>query len=112
MVKGPLPPTPVDRPHLPQVDPVVDVVPTDDPCAMARIVRVVSDPLALGSAVVAVPEGGRVAIFANNRPIGWLSDKDAATVRLCANRGWGYAGPVVGFDDGNLMIELQARRLT
>jgi hypothetical protein len=112
VVKGPVPPTPVDRPSLPPDQVVIDLDPTNDPCAVTREIKIAADPLTPGTVVTAVPEGGRVALLADNRPIGWLSDDDGAAVRLCASRGWGFAGPVLGFDDGELIITLVPKRLT
>jgi hypothetical protein len=110
MTKGPITPTPAPRPALP-ADPIVDDTPTDDPCALPVAVSFQGASVALGTAVVAIPEGGRVAILAGSERIGWLPDEAGAVIRACVSRGWAYAGDVTSVSGDTIVAALNGVRL-
>jgi hypothetical protein len=103
-------PTPTPRPPLPQ-DPIIDEVPTDDPCALPVTASFDGSSVVVGAPIVAIPEGGRVAIFTGADQIGWLPDDVGEGIRACAGRGWAYSGEVTSVADDVITVTLAATRL-
>jgi hypothetical protein len=111
VTKGPVTPTPTPRPPL-NNDPIVDQVPTDDPCALPIVASFApTAPIPIGTSIFAIPEGGRVVILTERTSIGWLPDQAAAQVRGCASRGWAYSGEVSGVAEGSIMVTLAGTRV-